>query len=49
MINRLEEVLDHPLHQLNDNTLMILKHKLLTTVSDINKELKLREESISRV
>ena len=46
-MNSLEETLDYPLHQLNDNTLMILKHKLLTTVSDINKELKLREMSNS--
>ena len=37
------EWLDAPLHELNDNTLMILKLELLRKVQDIHKEITLRE------
>ena len=47
-MNRLTQMthewLDTPVHELNDNTIMILKHELLTKVTQLNNELKDREE-----
>ena len=39
------EWLDTPVHELNDNTIMILKHELLTKVTQLNNELKDREDT----
>ena len=38
------EWLETPVHQLSNNTLMILKHELLMKVTEINNEIKDREE-----
>ena len=47
-MNRLTQMthewLDTPVHELSDNTIMILKHELLTKVTQLNNELKDREE-----
>ena len=39
------EWLDTPVHELNDNTIMILKHELLRKVTQLSNELKDREEA----
>ncbi len=48
-MNRLTQMthewLDTPVHELNDNTIMILKHELLMKVTQLNNELKDREEA----
>ena len=41
------EWMDTPVHKLNDNTLMILKHELLQKVCEISNELKDREECVT--
>ncbi len=38
------EWLETPVHQLSNNTLMILKHELLMKVCEISNEMKDREE-----
>ena len=47
-MNRLTQMthewLDTPVHELSDNTIMILKHELLTKVTQLNNELTDREE-----
>ncbi len=47
-MNRLTQMthdwLDTPIHELNYHTIMILKHELLTKVTQLNNELKDREE-----
>ncbi len=46
-MNRLTQMthewLDTPVHELSNNTLMILKHELLTKVTELSNELALRE------
>mgnify|MGYP007062058026 FL=1 len=37
------EWMDTPVHELNDNTLMILKHELLQKVCELSNEMTLRE------
>ena len=41
----IHEWLDTPVHELSDNTIMILKHELLTKVTQLNNELTDREEA----
>ena len=47
MTQMTHEWLDCPVHELNNNTIMILKHELLTKVCELSNELKLREMSNS--
>ena len=46
---RVHEWMDTPVHELNDNSLMILKHELLQKVCELSNEMSLREmaESVS--
>ena len=37
------EWIQTPVHELNDNTLMILKHELLQKVCELSNEMTLRE------
>ena len=44
MTQMTHELLDTPVHELNDNTIMTLKLELLRKVTQLNNELKDREE-----
>jgi len=48
LMNRLTQMthewLDTPVHELSDNTIMILKHELLMKVTQLNNELTDRGE-----
>ena len=43
MTQMTHELLDTPVHELNDNTIMTLKLELLRKVTQLNNELTLRE------